>query len=52
MTTTINDRIDHILNDPCASYWLKDAVRLLLKRDPVDAASDAVLAALFADRCD
>ncbi len=32
---------DLILNDPAASYWLKDALGSALKRDPVDAANDA-----------
>ena len=30
-----------ILDNPTASYWLKDAVRALHARDPFDAASDA-----------
>ena len=29
-----------ILNDPTQSYWLKDAVQALSKRDCVDAAHD------------
>lgn len=37
VTQTAND----ILTDPCASYWLKDAVRALERRDPVDAFLDA-----------
>lgn len=39
-----------VLADPAASYWLKDAIRALLERDPVDAACDAeVLAMLFSN---
>ena len=30
-----------ILDDPCASYWLKDALRKLMSRDPVDVLNDA-----------
>lgn len=29
-----------ILNDPCASYWLKYALETLDNRDVVDAAND------------
>lgn len=44
---------DEVLSNPCASYWLKDALRSAMRRDPVDAAGDAglladVLAALAA----
>ena len=31
------------LNDFSASYWLKDAVRTALDRDPVDALNDAAV---------
>jgi hypothetical protein len=31
------------LNDFSASYWLKDAVRTSLERDPVDALNDAAV---------
>ena len=30
-----------ILNDFSASYWLKNALKTALERDPVDAAHDA-----------
>ena len=30
-----------ILTDPSGSYWLKDAVRSAIDRDPVDALNDA-----------
>jgi hypothetical protein len=45
--------IAHILSDPSASLWLKDALRLALLRDPVDAANDSeFLAYLLARRCE
>jgi hypothetical protein len=48
----IAERLNAILNDSAASYWLKDALRSALKRDIVDAANDAhVLAEVLADRC-
>ena len=44
--------IPKVLVDPAASFWLKDALRSALQRDPVDAANDAeVLATLLRDRC-
>lgn len=44
--------IDQVLADPAASFWLKDALRSAMERDPVDAANDAeVLAKLLAERC-
>ena len=33
--------IDHILESYSASFWLKDALRSALERDPVDALKDA-----------
>ena len=33
--------IEQVLGDPAASFWLKDALRSALDRDPVDAANDA-----------
>lgn len=43
---------EEVLGDPTASSWLKDALRMALKRDPVDAANDAeVLAQLLDRRC-
>lgn len=39
------------LDDPATSYWLRDALRASLNRDPVDAANDAAcLAGLLAAR--
>ena len=32
--------VDQLLADPCASYWLKDRLRELAKRDPIDMADD------------
>ena len=44
--------IDQVLADPAASFWLKQALRSALPRDPVDAANDAeVLACLLNNRC-
>ena len=44
--------IDEALSDPAASFWLKDALRSALARDPVDAANEAqVLAQLLDQRC-
>ncbi len=45
-------QIDEVLRDPAASFWLTDALRAALARDPVDAARDAeVLARLLDRRC-
>jgi hypothetical protein len=42
MSTTYFDKLsDAILNDPCVSYWLKDAIRSATDRDCVDALHDA-----------
>ena len=38
---TFTPAIMRVLNDPCASFWLKSALRSALTRDPVDAANDA-----------
>ena len=48
---TPRDDVDQVLSDPSTSYWLRDAIRSALVRDPVDAAGDAlVLARLLEDR--
>jgi hypothetical protein len=55
MTQVIStsSEIHRILTDPCASFWLKQAVERLMQRDIVDAAHDAQrLAMLFQRRCD
>jgi hypothetical protein len=47
-----NSREEQILGDPAASFWIKEALRSALARDPVDAANDAeVLAELLSSRC-
>lgn len=44
---------NQILADPSASFWIKDALRSALPRDPVDAANDAqVLAQVLEARCE
>lgn len=35
------EQIRAILESPCTSYWLKDAIRSLESRDCLDAARDA-----------
>jgi hypothetical protein len=43
---------EQIVGDPAASFWLKNALRAALTRDPVDAANDAeVLARILDQRC-
>jgi hypothetical protein len=43
---------EQVLSDPGASFWLKNALRDALTRDPVDAANDAeVLAQVLDQRC-
>jgi len=45
--------IPEVLADPCASYWLKDALRSAVRRDIVDAINDAeALLAILQDRFD
>ena len=40
-----------VLSEPSTSYWLRDALRAAMVRDPVDAANDAeVLARLLDER--
>lgn len=36
---------EDLLASPAVSYWLKDALRAALSRDPLDAAGDAELLA-------
>jgi hypothetical protein len=44
--------VEQVLSDPAGSFWLKDALRSALARDPVDAANDAeVLFRLLDERC-
>lgn len=42
--------IEAVLEDPAASFWLKDALRSALLRDPVDAANDSEVLARLLDR--
>ncbi len=35
--------VQDIIRDPCASYWLKEAVVKLSHRDPVDVALDLAM---------
>jgi hypothetical protein len=52
MKTPIHERLNTILNDPSANYWLKDSLRSALRRDVMDAANDAeILAEVLSDRC-
>ncbi len=44
--------IEEVLSDPAASFWLLEALRSALSRDPVDVANDSdVLARLLDRRC-
>lgn len=44
---------EQVLADPSTSFWLRDAVRAMLARDPVDALADAeALASLMKMRLD
>jgi uncharacterized protein (DUF983 family) len=44
--------IEQIVDDPAASFWLKNALCEAITRDPVDAANDAeVLAQVLDQRC-
>lgn len=47
---TAQTEINTILHDPTASFWLKDALRSAIKRDPVDASHDAALVARLLER--
>jgi hypothetical protein len=43
---------EDFLHDPGASFWLKEAIRSALRRDPVDAANDSeILARFLVARC-
>jgi hypothetical protein len=37
----MTDLMCQIMEDPTASYWLKDAIKALMQRDILDAARDA-----------
>ena len=42
--------IEEVLSDPSTSFWLRDALRAALARDPVDAAHDSEIMARLLDR--
>jgi len=45
------EKIVHVLADPSTTYWLRDALKSSLRRDPVDALRDAeMLVDLLRDR--
>ena len=46
---SITPSIQTVLDDPCASYWLKNALKSMLERDPLDALQDAQLLAALMD---
>lgn len=47
------DKILSALADPSTTYWLRDAIKSALLRDPVDAIRDAeILLELLKDRLD
>lgn len=37
--------VEELLEDPATSFWVKRSLALALKRDPVDAATDAAMVA-------
>lgn len=41
MAPNPNSIAARIMSDPSASCWLKDAIRAMLDRNPVDALNDA-----------
>ena len=51
MDSDSDREIQAIIADPATSYWLSDALKAGLKRDPLDVANDAeFLAIIFAKR--
>jgi hypothetical protein len=51
MPITQTPTITDILVDPCASYWIKDAISELVQRDTLDALKDVeILQAIFSER--
>ena len=43
--------IQAIIANPATSYWLRDALKAAMQRDPLDVANDAeFLAVIFAKR--
>lgn len=50
MKNTVSQKAAQIAADPSASYFLKDAVKVCLDRDPLDALRDAeALVAILSD---
>lgn len=50
---TVDDEIRAILESPCSSYWLRQALHSALDRDSVDVANDAEhLSGLLSRRCE
>ena len=47
---THRDDVDQVLGEPSTSYWLRDALRSAMVRDPVDAARDALVLARLLDK--
>ena len=46
------NRIDEVMMDPAASWWLKGCLAGAVKRDPIDVANDlSVLRELLTDWC-
>jgi hypothetical protein len=43
--TKAAQKIEAVLADRCASYWLKNALKTAVQRDPIDAMYDAELLA-------
>lgn len=41
--------VEQVLSEPGTSYWLRDALRSAMVRDPVDAARDALVLARLLD---
>lgn len=50
MPLSSNDLARAISTDPCISYWLKDALPSLARRDCVDAYHDALVLLEYARR--
>ena len=40
-SASIEEYLRKVSEGPFGSYWVKDAIKALLERDPVDAARDA-----------
>ena len=49
-STGIEKYLGNVADNPYVSYWKRDAIKALLKRDPVDAARDAEFLAGWLER--